>query len=253
MFTRTDVSQRARLTLIDEHLARIHFKDENPVGRSIRLEDEGPAHIIIGIAAATRSLAVDDRSNPKVYVPLHGARFVESRLLVHYSGRRIDVARSVERAVSSADPALTVRIAGIEDNIATALAPVKIASIAASVLGGLALVIACLGLYGVVSRIVSQRKRELGIRLALGASKRNILTLLLRQGLTPVLVGALIGVPVAAAGAQVIEVMLYGVRPIDPVAFISTLLLLAMVSAAAALVPARAALSADPATALRHD
>ena len=159
----------------------------------------------------------------------------------------------MERAIASLDPALTVRTSGIEDNIADALAPVKIAATAASTLGSLALVFACSGLYGVVSFAVTRRRREVGIRLALGADRRNVLALLMRQGLTPVLIGAAAGVLMAAGAGQLLRMMLYGVSPIDPIAFASTLLLLGVVAAIAALIPARAALSVDPAVTLRHD
>jgi predicted permease len=253
-FTAGEFHGGAPVIVIDERLARAQFKSENPLGKRIRLMPAaGPDREIIGVAATTRSVAVGSRSDPKVYIPITGLRFMESRLLVSYSGARSDVAQAVERAVASLDPALTVRTAGIEDNIATALAPVKIAATAASTLGGLALVLACSGLYGVVSFAVTRRRREVGIRLALGADRRNVLALLMRQGLTPVLIGAVVGVAMATGAAQLLRMLLYGVSPIDPIAFVSTLLLLGVVAAIAALVPARAALSVDPAVTLRHD
>jgi predicted permease len=253
-FTSGEYASGARVTLIDEDLARTHFKNQNPIGRRLRLGDSASDdHEIIGVVSNRKALEVDSRPAPRAYIPLVGLRFVESRLLVNYSGPRIEVARAVERAVTGLDSGLTVRTAGIEDNVSNALMPVKMAAAAASALGVLALILACTGLYGVVSFAVSRRRREVGIRLALGAAKRDVLTLLLRQGLTPVAIGALIGVALAAGAAQIIEALLYGVSPIDPIAFGATLLILAAVAGIAAFVPASAALSVDPSITLRHD
>jgi predicted permease len=253
-FTTGEYTSDARVTLIDEDLARIHFKDENPIGKRFRLGDSASdEREIIGVVATRKSLQIDKRPAQRVYIPLTGLRFVESRLLVNYAGPRIEVARAVEQVLAGLDPSLTVSTAGIEDNVSNVLIPVKMAAAAATALGALALVLACTGLYGVVSFAVSRRRREVGIRLALGAAKRDVLTLLLRQGLTPVAIGAVIGIALAAGAAQVIKALLYGVSPVDPVAFGATLFILAAVAAIAAFVPARAALSVDPSVTLRHD
>jgi predicted permease len=252
-FTAGEYADGAKVTVIDEAFAATHFKN-GAIGRRIRLGDRASDdHEVIGVVAETRSLAVDKRVAPRMYLPLSGLRFVESRLLVNYSGPRIEIVRAVERAVAGLDPGLTVRAYGIEDNFSTALVPVKMAAAAAGGLAALALVLACTGLYGVVSFAVSRRRREVGIRLALGAARRDVLSLLLRQGLTPVFAGAAVGAALAAGAAQLLRAMLYGVSPADPVAVGATILVLGCVATMAALVPARAALSVDPAVTLRHD
>ena len=242
------------MALIEDALARTHFKNENPIGNRLRL-GEGAAddHEIVGVVANRKALEVNSGPGPRVYIPLAGLRFVESRLLVNYSGSSIEIARAVERAVAGLDSGLTVHIAGIENNVSIALMPVKVAAAAAGALGALALVLACTGLYGVVSFAVSRRKREVGIRLALGAAQRDVLALLMRQGLTPVAIGAVVGVAIAVGAAQVIKAFLYGVSPIDPIAFAGTLALLGAVAVVAAFVPTRAALSFDPSVTLRND
>jgi predicted permease len=252
-FTSGEYAAPIKVAIIDDTFAKKHFK-EGAIGKRIRLGDPTSGDVeIIGVAADTHSLAIDKRVAPRVYTPLAGLRFVESRLLVNYSGPTIEIIRAVERAVAGLDPALTVRAHGIEDNISEALMPVKMAAAAAGALAALALILACTGLYGVVAFAVSRRRREMGIRLALGAARRDVLRMVLRQGLTPVFAGAIVGVALAAAAAQLIRAMLYGISPIDPVAFGGTLLVLGCVATLAALVPARAALSVDPAVTLRHD
>jgi putative ABC transport system permease protein len=252
-FTRAEYTTAAKVIIVDEELARRHFGG-TAVGKFVRLGDRASDdREIIGVAANTRSYAIDDRKVPRIYIPLTGLRFVESRLLINYSGPRIDVVRAVERAAAGFDPGLTVRAHDIAENVSAALIPVKVAAAAAGALAGLALVLACAGLYGVVSFAVSRRRREVGIRLALGAARMDVLRLLLRQGLTPVFIGALIGIALAAGAGQLIRALLYGISPMDPVAFGGTIVLLTGVATLAALIPARGALSVDPAITLRHD
>jgi putative ABC transport system permease protein len=253
-FTAGEYAGGARVALIEDALAQTHFKNENPIGKRIRLGDSAADdHEIVGVVANRKALEVDSRPSPRVYIPLAGLRFVESRLLVNYSGSRSEIARAIERAVAGLDSGLTVRTAGVEDNVSMALMPVKVAAAGAGALGVLALLLACTGLYGVVSFAVSRRKREVGIRLALGARQWDVLALLMRQGLTPVAIGAVLGVVIAVGTAQVIKALLYGVSPIDPIALAGTLALLGTVAAVAAFVPTRAALGLDPSVALRHD
>jgi ABC-type antimicrobial peptide transport system permease subunit len=127
------------------------------------------------------------------------------------------------------------------------------AAAAGSALGGLALLLACTGIYGLVSFAVTRRRHEVGIRMALGASRAAVLRLMVWQSMKPVVLGAVAGLALAAAAAQLIRSMLYGISPLDPVAFASTALVLSLVAAGAALLPARGAVRADPAVTLRHD
>jgi ABC-type antimicrobial peptide transport system permease subunit len=117
----------------------------------------------------------------------------------------------------------------------------------------LALLLASVGVYGVVSYVVSSRRREVGIRIALGASARDVLGLILRQTLRPVLAGALIGMGGAAFASKVLESVLFGVSRLDPIAFVGAPLFLLGVAAAASLVPTREALRIDPVTTLRYE
>lgn len=124
---------------------------------------------------------------------------------------------------------------------------------AASGLGALALLLACTGVYGVVAFAVSRRTREIGIRIALGAAKRDVLRLILWQGLRPVLIGAVIGLALAIGAARVLRAMLFGVSTADPIAFAGMAAILMLVALAATLFPARAALQVEPVVALRQD
>jgi ABC-type antimicrobial peptide transport system permease subunit len=131
--------------------------------------------------------------------------------------------------------------------------PQRIASIALTVFGGLALVLASIGLYGVIAYAVAQRTHEFGIRFALGATGRDVLGLMLGQGLRVILVGAVIGVALTAAAAQLLRSMLLGLSPLDPVSFIAAPLLLVAIGVMATLLPARRAARIDPLKALRSE
>jgi ABC-type antimicrobial peptide transport system permease subunit len=141
----------------------------------------------------------------------------------------------------------------IEESISAALVPARMAAASASALGGLALLLATTGIYGLVSFAITRRRREVGIRMALGASRTSVLRLMISQTMKPVLTGAVIGVAAAGAGAQLIRSMLYGISPLDPLSFAFTVVVLAAVAAAAAIVPARGAVRVDPALTLRHE
>lgn len=134
-----------------------------------------------------------------------------------------------------------------------AVAPVRIAASATSALGTVGMVLACTGVYGVIAFAVRRRRREVGIRMALGASRARVLRLVLWQGLKPVAAGIVVGLGLAAWGAVLIRAILYGVSPFDPIAFGATALLLAGVALLAACLPARDAIRVDPAITLRYD
>ncbi|HWB98607.1 MAG TPA: FtsX-like permease family protein, partial [Bryobacteraceae bacterium] len=253
-FLPADYRPDARVIIVDEFLARHYFSGRNPLGQWIR-GDDTPTHDrqIVGVVASTRELRVGEKPQPKVYTPIEGLRYLEARLLVRDRTADPALPRALERTVAALDPDLNARVHRIEENVETALAPVRFGAAAATTLGALGLLLACAGIYGVVSFMVGSRRREVGIRLALGAENADILRLILGQGMKPVLIGAVAGIALAAAGAQLIRVMLYGVSPIDPLAFCSMAALLALTALVAAWLPARSALRVDPAETLRAE
>jgi predicted permease len=253
-FQTADFRSHAKVAIVDERLARRYYAGTNPLGRRIRLGDKPEDdREIVGVAAATRALGLDSTDDPKVYEPLSGTRAGDAILLVNYDGPREALMRAVEKSVADLDPDVTANVKPIEQNVNEALMPQKLGAAAASTLGGLGLLLACTGVYGVVAFAVGRRRREVGIRMALGAGRRDVLGLLLWQVVKPVAAGTLAGLALAAAAAQLIRTMLYGVSPLDPPALAATAAILALAAAPAALIPARAALRVDPAVTLRHD
>jgi predicted permease len=254
VFTPAELRGNRRLAVIDERLVRLHFGSADPLGRILRIGGEnGEDHEIIGVVAGTQSLEPGVEALPGAYVPMRGLRFMEAKLIVRYSGPVAGAMKAIENAARELDPTITPRIVQIEENVAMALMPVRLAAAVAGTLGGIALLLACAGIYGVVSFAVNRRRREVGVRVALGAGRPAVLRLMLWQGLKPVLFGATLGVALAAAAAQLIRNLLYGLSALDPISFLGTGTVLAVAATFAALVPARAALSVDPAVTLRYE
>jgi putative ABC transport system permease protein len=254
VFTAAELRSTQRLLVADERLVRQQFGGEDALGRRIRLGGaEGEDWEIIGIVAATQPLEPGSELLPCAYRPMRGLRFMEAKLVVRYSGPAADSMKAIERTARDLDPTVTARVGRIEDNMDMALTPVRLASAVAGTLGGVALLLACTGIYGVVSFAVNRRRREVGVRMALGAAKAGVLRLMLWQGLKPVLVGAGIGLVLGAAAGQLLRNLLYGLSPLDPISFLATVTVLAVAAIFAALVPARAALGVDPAVTLRYE
>ncbi|MFN7995632.1 MAG: FtsX-like permease family protein, partial [Bryobacteraceae bacterium] len=253
-FRAADLKGDGKVVIVDQHLVERYFGGGDPIGRRIRIgEKPEDDREVIGVVAATRTLNDEYNQFPRVYHPLSRETALRGVLLVAYSGPRLPLARAIQKVMGTLDPNVNVTIRPIEDNFNIALLAQKIAVGAASALGGLGLLLACTGVYGVVAFAVGRRRREVGIRMALGAAQKQVLSLLLWQGLKPVLAGAVLGLLLSAAASQLIRSMLYGISPVDPLAFLSTSAILTLMAAAAAVIPARSALRVDPARTLRHD
>jgi predicted permease len=242
----------AKVALVDENFAR-RYLPGNPLGRRLRLIGETTDHEVVGVVVATRPLLFLKESRPLIYTPLSGLRNLEGRLVIAYEGPRAPLIAALRGAGAQLDKDTSMTITPIEDDVAMALSFVRLAATGVAALGGLALVLACTGVYGVVAFAVGRRRREIGVRIALGARPASVMRLLIRQSLRPIATGAAIGAALAAGGSQVIRAALYGISPLDPAGWAAALALLAAVAIAAAILPASSALRVDPAKTLRHD
>jgi ABC-type antimicrobial peptide transport system permease subunit len=175
------------------------------------------------------------------------------QLLVHSKSADTATANGIRESARALDADLIVDVTRLEDNLELWRTPSRIVAALSGVLGALALLLASVGVHGVVSYGVSQRTREIGIRMALGAGARDVMTLLLRQALRPVVIGALIGVIACAAVSQVLSKVLYGMGSHDPIAFIGVPVFLFGIAFLASYLPARRATKVDPVVALRYE
>ena len=187
------------------------------------------------------------------YLPAGPEEQERLQLLVHSKSGDTAAINGIREAARALDPDLIVGVTKLEDNLEAWRTPSRIVAALSGVLGALALLLASIGVHGVVSYGVSQRTREIGIRMTLGADGRDVMSLLLRQALRPVVIGALAGVVGCAAVSQVLSNVLYGMGAHDPIAFVGVPLFLLGIAFLASYIPARRAVRVDPVVALRYE
>jgi putative ABC transport system permease protein len=258
-FTEADSSGASKVVIISSEFAREFFKDQNPVGQ--HLFDESPLEIV-GVAGDVRS-SMNEPAPPTYFVPMAQASFGTDQLfqgwfptsiLVRTSVGPLSLSREVESAVRGVDPNLPIgRVRSMEEVLSTSLAFQRFLMTLMGVFAGLALVLAAVGIYGVMSYWVRQRTREIGIRMALGAGRKTVRRWVVRQGMTLALYGVAAGLLAALGLARLLGSVLYGVKPTDPLTFVAVSLILAAVALAASYIPARRATKVDPMVALRYE
>jgi len=244
--------------VISETAARTLWPGADPLGRRIRMgnvDNKSATYFVVtGVAADAHNVSIGQPDQPFIYRAANPANPSGSLMVVATEPRSVaGLLGAVAAVVREIDPAVPVQVSRLEDRQAEALAPARMAARFATALGGLATLLAIVGIYGIVSYGVTQRAREFGVRIALGATNRQIVRLALGQGLVVVTVGLLVGFGLSLAAARVVRGLLYGLGGLDPVALVATLFVVAATASAAMLVPARRATTINPIDSLRSD
>ena len=253
-FDARDVTGAPPVIIVNEAFARAAWPNEDPVGRQVESDVFGERSMltVVGVAADARMRSIGQPPQPYVFVPLRQRYQSQIHLLVRTNGQ--PAAGQIRSLVRSMNPYLPVTEAlTLADVTAFGTIPQRIASAISGTLGIVGLLLAAIGIYGVTSYAVNQRSREIGIRIALGAENRDVLRLVLRQGFILAAIGVTIGIALAAAGAQLLRHLLYGISGLDPIAFGGASLMFALIALTASYVPARRALAVDPMVALRNE
>ncbi|MEP7383643.1 MAG: ADOP family duplicated permease [Gemmatimonadota bacterium] len=251
-FSEREESQRDPTpVVVSEAFARTAWGAGEPIGRE--LADGTRRMTVVGIARDVQSVSLGIDDGPYLYSPAHPSELLGRLLIVRSDLPATSVRALAEREALRLDPGVLVTSRSIEEGMAAAIAPVRIAGLFATGLGGVALLLAVVGVYGVVSFGVSQRSREIGIRIALGATPRSVQRLVLREGGRVIGIGLLGGLLAAAGAAQVIRSLLFGLNPLDATAFSGAALALGIASALAVSIPAARAARVDPVTTLREE
>jgi predicted permease len=237
--------------VVSESLARRKWPEQDPVGQSIQIGDE--VLTVIGVARSARSLAPGDPDAVELYRLAREADLTGLAIVARTAGPSAALASAISAAANSVDPNFKPQVQLLKDQFDQSVRDVESGALAVGVLGVIALAVACLGVVGLVSYSVAQRTKEIGIRLALGAQSRHIVGSLSRQFRITLLGGLTFGVLGAAGLAQLLRRELYGLSTIDPIAYISAIVLFIFAVALAAVWPARRALRVDPLVALRCD
>lgn len=243
--------------LISESLARRRFPDQDPIGHRVHVGPvTGPGFTIVGVVGDVKQVSLASSPPDAVYITTAQWQFVDRTLslVVRARGGAAALAPAVREAIWSVDKGQPiVRVATMDELLAASAAERRFASILFEVFGLAALALAAVGIYGVLSGSVTERAREIGVRLALGASRGHILALILRQGMMLTGIGVAVGLCGAVAASSVLVSLLFGVSRLDPSTYLSVVALLVAVSAAACWIPAWRAARVDPSITLRAE
>lgn len=252
-FTPADGRDAPAVVVVDERLAARYFPGQDPIGRRVSQQGaEGPFATIVGVVGHVYRSGPAREGEPQIYFPF--AQHVQAPLsyVLRTSTDPLSLVRSVRGAVSGIDPALPIaRVATMASLEQGALARERFNALLLALFAVTALLLAAIGLYGVMAYLVSQRLGEIGIRLALGGRPRDVVRLVIGEGMLMAAIGIAIGAAAALALGRLIEGMLHGVTPTDPLTFVAIAVTLAVVSFVASALPARRATRADPVRALR--
>ncbi len=259
LFEATDRDGVTRVAMVSRSLALRHYPGQDPIGKEIVIDaDIGygaeEPWTIVGVVDDTRSEAIAAAPEPEIYVPHAQMGGGYMRVLVALSPGQTDALPAVRRAVRNLDPAVPLRdVEMMEETVDRQLGPARFYMTLLAIFAGVALTLAAVGLYGVVAYVVSGRTHEIGVRIALGADARNVVRLVLAQGIRPALLGVAIGIAGVVAVSRVLRSLLYAVEPTDPSTVVAVTALLLAVVAVAILLPARKASRITPVEALRTE
>lgn len=250
-----DTEQSRKVAVVSEALARRFFPNESPLGKRFSKSADFRDELeVIGVVKDAKYGSLTEALRPMAYYA-HGQQLQPlDNLVVRFSGAPESVVPQIRQAIRQTNPNLPVdSVATLSEQVGRSLARPKLVARLASFFGLTALMLACIGLYGVLSYAVARRSNEIGIRMALGAQRQNVLWLVLREALTLVLIGIVIGVLASLAATQTASSLLFGLKPNDPLTIALATGLLLTVAFFAAYLPARRAAQVDPMVALRDE
>jgi len=257
-FTEADRKDSLPVAIIDENLARQYWPKEDPIGKRMRNGQSDPWVAIVGVVGHVKhSQLAADSGKGVYYYPIFqtaGSGSPTVFFVARSTGHSAALGDTIRRAVQSVDPRQAVfDLKTMDERIALALGPQKFAVSLLSAFAGAALLLAALGLYGVINYNMAQRTREIGLRAALGARRTQILRMVIGQGMRLVAIGAVLGFVAASALAQLISSQLFQVSSLDPSTFVLSAVVLGATALLAAYIPAWRATRVDPMTALRDE
>jgi putative ABC transport system permease protein len=259
--TRQDLDANEPVAVINDTLARLAFPGQDPLGKRLRLAPHIAAQLwftVVGVVKTTPTISLTEPSRvPKMYVPVFATREVWPAIdvmtyVIRTSTPPLSLAGPVRNVVKAIDPNLALaQVRTLQDVLDAAAAPRAFTMMLIVIAATTALLLGVVGIYGVMSYIVSQRTSEIGVRIALGAAPRDVRRMIVRQGGAVALAGIAVGLAAALAGGRLISALLYDLSPHDPGVFALTTLALLVVALVACWLPARRAAAVDPLVALR--
>jgi len=263
-FTQTDTESAPWVAVINETMARLHFPDEDPIGRSLQADPDRPREIV-GIVGDSSVSNPGLAQIPAIYTPdtQHLTEFSQRNRAFYHANRHLlletsldpaSLAADLRRIVADVDSGVAVyNIETMEALLDRTVTQERFWMRALGIFATLALVLATVGIYGVVAYAVAQRTHEIGVRMALGAQRTDVLKMVIRQGMVMTVGGVIVGVLGAVAATRLLSSWLYGVEPTDPATFVTVAVVLVGIALLATYVPARGATRVDPVNAMRSE
>lgn len=253
-FAANERLDRANVIVISQAAVKLCFPDgEDPIGRHLKVDINGHVYQVVGVVGDTRWL-ISQPANPTMYIPLYGNDYSNATVVVR-SDRDVDgLALPVEKLIGRLDAGLPVsNVMTLREMIGRSTADSQFESLLVLAFAVIALVLAAAGLYGVLAYLIAQRTTEIGIRMALGAQREQVVRMMLGDGLRPALYGLVLGLGASALVTSLLESMLYQTKALDPIVFVLVSLVLLVVASMACLLPAWRASRLNPMQALRTE
>jgi putative ABC transport system permease protein len=254
-FTPDDREKSPMVAVVDQTFVDRYFPDEDPIGKGIDIGNGTDGfYKIVGVVGSVRNDSLDSKPSPTMYVPYTQDVFSDMWIVVRAKGEPTQLSAAARQAVRDIDNALPAfAMTPLADVVSESIAQRRFSMLLIGIFAALALILAAVGLYGVVSYSVSQRTQEIGLRMAIGAQPRDVLRLVVGGGMKLAMIGAVIGIGGALALSSVMATMLFELTPLDLASYSGTALGLLAVAMVACYVPARRALRVDPIVALRAE
>jgi predicted permease len=258
-FTPGDTAATAKVAILNETAARFYFGNQNPLGRKVRFTNYPSNELVYEVVGLVKDSKHDELRDPAqrfVYLPIPQSvdRINRLALALRVSGPPIAYIEAVRREISNARTTILVtNVSTMEKQIDRLLIRERLLAALSTSFGIVAVLLACIGLYGILAYAVTRRTNEIGVRLALGADRRSVIWLILREALLLAACGIALGLPIAFSVGKVAKAMLYGADAFDPLVLSTSVLILFALSTLAATIPSRRASRLDPITALRND
>jgi predicted permease len=252
-FTNQDTQTSPRVAIVNQAAASVYWPGEDPVGKRVKFFGETTATEVIGVARTANYQAIGEAPKPFVYFSMNQYYFPTAVLWIRTEREPDAVLASVRSEVQALDRSLLLQAETVNTTIRDSLWAQRLSAGLLAVFGLLALLLATIGIYGVVSYLVSHRVREFGIRMALGATAADVQLMLLREGVRLVAIGVLVGLVIALIGSRAVQSMLFVVSSRDAVTFVLVPSILTLVAILACWIPAHRATRIDPMVALRDE
>jgi predicted permease len=252
-FSDHDTNDSQKVAIVDERFAQLFWPFDNPIGKHVWFDPKKPI-TIIGVVGMVKHYGLDSEAKIVVYFPDQQSPKRETYLVARTSSDPAGLARAIVREIHSVDSSVAVyEIRTMQERLYDSLARQRFASTMLGAFAALALLLAAMGVYGVMSCLVSQNTHDIGVRIALGAQPGNIVGLVVRQGMELAAIGIGGGLIGAVVLTRVMASLLFGVTATDPVTFSAVVVILAAVTFFATVIPARRATRIDPMVALRDE